>query len=488
MKKNNHMKRVLEQELPYPKLTVAADLKFDEILSLLPDKAESSQKEEAYRGAHYKKDFVQGEQGKKSVLPMEVPEGMEYAEAEVKRTGVMKRILQISLPAVAACLVLVVLFNLNFLQAANPIGNENALLPGNTSEESGLSEVSALPAAFDGQEAKYTVSVHSAIRRNNYVFLDTWLEFEAGKVPPTEQLFAGSVWDTAPRSDVTVTVDGVEAILCRDPVFNRSEDGDTRFQGIVVAVLAEAQGTTAEITIDHLYGVTDAETHSPFDLPEIELTKSAACSVPVEADPVYEISEGDMTINEVTFMSYSNLEDSFSVQLKLPYRNGLYPKVTVNPYAFDGPIDSLERTGIKRYPIDGEEPLLLYEVWFPPLPERTEKVAVMVDYGDKDFPTEYVNGIFLPPLPLADFTIDLESGDVLCGQEYIDDYRTVSYAGLASVYAAGPRFHNHVMAYNWDKIPLDSTLHLTVLTDLNIDLPLVAEIYYMNDFHSTLPL
>lgn len=487
-KNNDHLKRRLEQDLPYPRLTVQADLKFDEILSMLPDKEEVSQKTETYVGTHYRtKAVVQEQQGNRPPEGVKVPKGMEYLEPEIKRPSKTRRILQVSMSVAAACLVLVVLFQLASLQVAKDLPGNNNFQSGSTPTESEHPNFAVFP---DENEPAYTVKIHSATRRNNYVFLDTWLEFESEKAPETDQLFTGSLWELKPRGDITVTVDGMEAVLYRDPVFNRVEDGGNRFHAIVVAVLPEARGNTAEITVNHLYGVTDAKTHSPFDLPEIELTNSVTCSSSVEADPEYEyeISEEDRTtINEITFVDYSVTESRFTVWLKYPVREDLlYPTVTALAYANDGPIDTL---GSFQEMSNGDRRTGMYtqEIIFQPLPERTTGVAVMVDYAEGnwgEYRVYYENGEILPPLPLAEFHIDLESGEVTCLEE--TDF--VSYAGLTSVYAAGPRFHNHVMAYGWEADADAARLHLNVVTDLNIDLPLAAEIYYMGDLQGTLPL
>ena len=482
-KKNDELKRRLEHELPYPKLTVQADLKFDEILSMLPDKQESSLKSETYADVRY-------ERGETLSDDVEVLRDMEYPEPEFKRPSRTKRIVQIFASAAAACLVLVVLLKLTTLQVPDvpPVG-----------EGDSQATESNLPVYhFPEDKADYTAEITSASQQGCYLFMTVRLEFEPDAVPDTEQLFTGSVLRQDSQNDITVTVDGREAVLYRDVVFQRSLFERNAFDGIVIAVLPDGSGDNVNVSINTLYGV-DAETHLAFDEPEIKLTETVTCSSAVEDDPY-----GDRaTSKQGAFLLDYYLEDGnfyceFGHLFPVNYVNNRVMAVAEGSY---GSV-TLEERGLPGMSADefdtGDYPLVA-RCGFGPVPEGTEKVTVTIYHqfepGKKYL---YMNGerITNPVIVKAEIDVtDLEQTSFgspdLSRVSYDDTVLAVSYPDYALAMKAGARYHGHVLTLEWEKLMQEATgtmLYLNVYSDVDMDLPLAAEVYLEGSLIEILPL
>ncbi len=485
-KRDRKMVRRLEQELPYPKLTIQAELKFDEILAMLPEKKASAQKAEVYEGAHFKKG-KHGKHAKPAANGAEASENVVYLEPVTYRRSVPRTIAKFALAAAAICLVSLVLLRLPSLGALR--------------SQPGAGQ-SVLSTPVFPKETAYTVMIESAVQKGNYLFQTVRLEFSEDTCPKTEQLFT-SLTD---EYGINVSVDGTPSMLYRDPVFEKVA-GKPAFEGKVISVLPEypkidaqaGERVTATVSIDRLLGITSGQRQDPYADPDICLSGSVvSSSAEVTSDASYELGEeGLFTSNGITLLGYTSNENEFTLNLSYPAMNQAEPYVFVRTAEDDAGLECLyqgEQTGDTRE----LGARVGKECTFAPLPEDTSQVTVIVFDHDPNQPYVYVNGEMSFPVVLSEFTIYLDSGTVYetgssLGQ-FSDQSWFVPLSRYATVMEAGLRFDQHILAAGWGisnigGLGFDSemALHLLAVSDLNADLPLEIEMYVNSECVETLP-
>lgn len=500
-RKNRELKKRLEREMPYPRVTVQADLRFDRILAALPErealgeqaKSSAEGKRVSQGPAHYRKK-PEKSRGAGAVLPegIELPEGLEYFEPVPFQRSWSKTILQSAAALAVFCLVCLILLNTASPEIAENLPGFGGLfqtINGRLKPDplDSSANVSELPA-----ETPYTISVEEAVWEGEYLFQTVRLDFTEETCPETDQLFT----TLEGESGIKVLMGGRSAVLYRDPVFERIE-GEPAFRGTVIAALSgehEARGT---VTISRLLGVTRREGPSSFEEPDIILSQTVSCDIEAKEENHYSnfYEEGLAAINHVTLRDYSSTETEFTVEIGYPrMSNNICPYITVCPV--DG--EPLHPDSTETFGNEGQygEPAGQISI-FEAVPEGTSAVIVTVNTKKPGNPSIYVNGNIMDADVLAEFQVDLETGEVWDAYAYQDHgFDFVSLEGYAAAWEAGLRFRDHVLPVQWEQpfsyafsdFASEEALHLLVVSDLDLALPLQLELYRYGDPLETLPL
>lgn len=499
--KNRELKKRLERELPYPRLTLQADLRFDQILAALPEREKlqkkagnTVEKRSVSQGpAHYKKE--QKKKRSTADLPPEgimLPEGMEYFEPVPFRRSWPKTILQC-----AAALALFSLVCLTLLNVALPEIAEN--LPGfggmfqtiNGRLRPAPTEEPPVSISEAPMEAPYKISVESAVRKQEYLFLTVRLDFTEESCPETDQLFTSLHGE----SGTEVSIGGRSAVLYRDPVFERIES-EPAFRGTVISVLDGEGGNQGALTIHRLLGVTGEKRDTVFEEMNIDIAQTVSCEISAQSEYCYNNNDdtAPITVNNVSLMGYSSTESEFWVTVSYPRMNEVDPYIVVRP-AGDGNLGELSAN---TYGEDGKlGELMGQEICFEAVPEGMREVLVTVYTQEPGNPRFYVDGSMIGAAVLAEFCIDLETNEIISAADYLDSgFQYVGLPYYSEVWEAGFRFRDHVLPMGWEQsfadfsenIEAGKNLYLTVLSDLDLEFPLQLETYLYGELLEELPL
>ncbi len=500
--KNRELKKRLERELPYPRLTVQADLRFDQILAALPERETlqataraEAQKRRISRGpAHYKKE-TEKKKGAAAVPPegMELSEGLEYFEPVPFRRSWPKTVFQCAAAFAVFCLVCLALLNVSSPEIAESLPGfgglfqtiNGSLRPAPTAEPP--ASLSELPA-----KTPYTITVESAVRKENYLFQTVRLDFTEESCPATDQLFTALNGE----SGIEVAIEGHSALLYRDPVFERIP-GETAFRGSVISVLNGEVSNEGILTINQLLGVTAGKERTALDEPDISISQAASCPISAYSEYCYNNFDNDapMVMNNVALRDYTSTESEFSVNISYPTMNS-----AISPYVTARPADDglLEVFSVDIYGEGGElGDIMGQKIGFEAVPEGTRQVFVTVYTQEPEYLSVYVDGSMLGAAVLAEFCIDLESGEITGSTAWRGsgvDFVQLPY--YAEVWEAGFRFHDHVLPLGWERAIANFSedfseakcLSLGVLSDLDLDLPLQLETYLYGELIEELPL
>lgn len=500
--KKSEIKRRLEESLPYPRLTIRADQRFDAVCGMLEDRPA---RKEGESGAAGEGGFRLSERDAGRMPRAE--EAVEAAGPTRAHRG--RTVLKFSFSAAALVLVSLLVLNLTFPTVAESLpglGEVFKTLNGKRAVGTNLSTYEDAVQAVDVTEkaSRCSLTVQEAYSEGKYLFLGLRLDSEDEEVRQAAWLSTGFSSGGDSRHDMAVTVNGKPAELYKEAVFV-PQDG--YFQSAAVAVLPEpaAGGESLEVQLE-INALRGRKQDSEFlagSGPDVELTEPVSLSFTIEADTAHNRSGASgITEDSITFESFASTPAAFEVTVSYPlFLEG--EVAAVEAYLEDG-----TELGIVSHldsPPEGAragDPVTHGAV-FDGVPEGTEQVIVQVRNISNNGCRDYVNGGVIGSGVFAEFTVDLETGEVTPTETYLGEgWEHLSLEEYAAAWKAGPQYRGHIFvevsSYSSSAIPgaeegvplREAAPHLSLFftSDIDGDLPLEARFTLDGEPYLTVPV
>ncbi len=481
--KRGKIAKKLRESFPYPKLTIWADQRFDEILNGLPGKEASS----GPRHAEWKNVSAAQEEKELPLVSLEEPPRHRWA-GRAAQCGM--------------AFVLLAALCLSGLDMIAPSAAENLPgLGGLFRNVNGLfRQGEGLPVAVSPSpqpEEACSLTVTGSQRMGHYLFLDLRLEVRDEFLRRAAWL--STAWQDAQGTGetMTVTVNGRKASLVNETIFT-GEDGV--FAGRTAAWMDDetlesaAEDDALEVTVrfGSLQGMYPESRFTTAEKPDCRLEGDVSVSEKLwpENSLALEAGSGFFCENGVAIEHMESGLGQFLLSISCPCISGMVPAVTLKTqYGWElvgnGIVDEWEEGGRMNY---------VYS--FEGLPEGTESLSVLVYSQQEGEPRCFVDGNMLESLLLASFTVDVKTMSVLMeGNDGEADQKPVPIEDFAAIWETGPRFcWQHVFAAgssyssysarggrgDWAK------KEFVFCSDVDNDLPLEAEIYLDGDLRKTI--
>lgn len=420
--KKNDMKALLRQELPYPQLTEAAELRFRESLSALPAVRRNTR------------------------------------HTKPRRNPVLRYVFTTA----AAAILLLFGLNFTFPTLAESIPGLGELFKSlNYKEAMGSNSPSyenlIQPVGKSAGTDKCKITVQEAYSEGRYVFMSLKMTSQDKTVNTAEWLSPQFLFDEklgSYKKEFQVKVNGEEAEMFRDIVFTKGEDGFESAAIIKLPTAAEnGESLNVDIQIDALRGLKKDDPYRNDSKPEIELEETTSLSFDVQVNTSFN-TQGDPAIEEqgVTLTHYESNPSYFAVVLK-------YPALSVPLLAEGllGDVRAVTEDGTQLVPnsaymdeayppadvAPGETATQL--AGFDGVPSGTKKVTVtlynIAPGGGGISPEGGVMGNCV----LGEFTVNLEEKTAVPTQHYKEQgYEFCPVADYVALYKDGPKFTNHI--------------------------------------------
>lgn len=352
------------------------------------------------------------------------------------------RVVRISLTAVFAAFVCLILLNLSFPAVAENIPGVGKIfqtlnykfgMGANLDTYEGIIQ----PVGVTGGEEDCRVTVREAYSEGKNLFLSLSLESGLEEIRSAQFLSARFIYDETKwgyREEASATVNGQTAEFHpgKEIVFSKKGNG---FECAAVlklpAEVKNGEKLHVVLNIDALRGLKEGTVYQSDTAPEVEYEKPITVEFEVTADTSRNVTvETAAASDGVTLTGYESTPSYFSVGFRYPAIKSALQQEPGIGWAEARTIDGKEldrnTERIDGYPelIEGAAPkvgdLVNQTTVFAGVPAGTKQVIVTLYNQCTDSYSAFVNGGWVGACVFAEFTVDLETGQAAPSETYRD--------------------------------------------------------------------
>ena len=504
--KKNEIKRILESSLPYPRMTIWADQRFDALSAMLEEQPGTSSRTQKI-GLEAESDISQAG---------------ELLEAEPTVRRRRRPVLKLCFSLAALALVFLFVLNLTQPSLTEALPGMGGLFQAfnkglSGEEDTSVSSSPEEPRQILESEAPYRISLTDAFCEGSCINVSLRLETEDAGLLSALWLSPYIDPNDPKNEEYSVTVNGQKAKLLTEITFDREENGfDCRNICIELPFPAEnGQKLAVELRLDTLWGIKGDYSTGVTSQSEMITEEPVAFSFEVTADTTANRSgESASTADGITFVGFESTPLYFKAKLS-------YPAILQTPLSRTGELVHVEaRTedgGELYYAAEANEwpepgtyfpgEVISHTAAFSGVPSTAGQVIVTLynTYSQETvFP--YVDGGVIGACVFAEFTVDLNTGEVAATETYLErGYENFSISDYTATMTAGPQFVDHMFDHQIqsgfgrdclqeeesaepDSKP--SPLRWTVFfySDTDGELPYEVRFYIQGELYQTVPL